>query len=106
MLSLTTLLAITLCADFLPENAQPTADLITIHKRLRDREPGGEYTVRDRVESWDPKQTAIIVCDMWDAHHCLNAVRRAEEMAPRMNEVLEKARNRGVFIIHAPSSCM
>jgi nicotinamidase-related amidase len=43
---------------------------------------------------------------MWDAHHCLNAVRREEEMVPRMNEVLEKARGRGVFIIHAPSSCM
>src|ERR1700676_3599834 len=59
-----------------------------------------------RPESWNPKQTAIIVCDMWDAHHCLNAVRRAEEMAPRMNEFLKAARNRGVLIIHAPSSCM
>jgi hypothetical protein len=27
-------------------------------------------------------------------------------MAPRMNDVLEKARAQGVFIIHAPSSCM
>jgi nicotinamidase-related amidase/type 1 glutamine amidotransferase len=106
MLSLTTLLAITACIDFLPENAWPIAESITIHKRLRAREPGGDFTVREKVESWDPKQTAIIVCDMWDAHHCLNAVRRAEEMAPRMNQVLEKARNQGVFIIHAPSSCM
>ena len=23
-----------------------------------------------------------IVCDVWDAHHCLNAVRRVEAMAP------------------------
>ena len=43
---------------------------------------------------------------MWDSHHCLNAVRRAVEMAPRMNEVLEAARKQGVSIIHAPSSCM
>jgi type 1 glutamine amidotransferase/nicotinamidase-related amidase len=43
---------------------------------------------------------------MWDAHHCLNAVRRGTEMAPRMNEVLKNARDRGVTIIHAPSSCM
>jgi nicotinamidase-related amidase/type 1 glutamine amidotransferase len=27
-------------------------------------------------------------------------------MAPRMNEVIAKARDRGVFIIHAPSGCM
>lgn len=57
-------------------------------------------------ESWLPSRTAIIVCDMWDLHHCKNAVIREGEMAPRMNAVLEKARKSGVFIIHAPSSCM
>jgi type 1 glutamine amidotransferase/nicotinamidase-related amidase len=43
---------------------------------------------------------------MWDSHHSLNAVRRAEEMAPRMNDFLGEARRRGALIIHAPSSCM
>ncbi len=57
-------------------------------------------------EQWPPSSTAVIVCDMWDLHHCKNAVTRAVEMAPRMNEVLEKARAAGVLIIHAPSSCM
>lgn len=57
-------------------------------------------------ELWLPSRTAIIVCDMWDLHHCKNAVIRETEMAPRMNEVLEKARAAGVLIIHAPSSCM
>jgi lysophospholipase L1-like esterase/nicotinamidase-related amidase len=57
-------------------------------------------------EQWLPSRTAIIVCDMWDLHHCRNAVIREGEMAPRMNEVLEKARAAGVLIIHAPSSCM
>ena len=56
-------------------------------------------------EKWAPKQTAIIVCDMWDTHHCYNAVQRVVEIAPRMNEVLEKSRGMGVLIIHAPSSC-
>ncbi|MGH8245069.1 MAG: isochorismatase family protein [Gammaproteobacteria bacterium] len=58
------------------------------------------------TETWDPSKTAIIVCDMWDLHHSRNAVLRAREMAPRMNQVLERARSQGVFIIHAPSSCM
>jgi nicotinamidase-related amidase len=80
--------------------------LVTIHKRLREEMANGTHVVREKTEQWNPNQTAIIVCDMWDAHHCLNAVRRAEEMAPHMNQVLENARNRGVLIVHAPSSCM
>lgn len=57
-------------------------------------------------EAWRPSDTAIIVCDMWDLHHCRNAVVREAEMAPRMNALLEKARAQGVLIIHAPSGCM
>ena len=79
---------------------------VTVHKRFREATPQGAYTIREKAEQWNPSETAIIVCDMWDAHHCLNAVRRAEEMGPRMNQVLENARSRGVLIVHAPSSCM
>src|SRR5438105_858700 len=64
------------------------------------------FEARTRQVLWQPAQTAIIVCDMWDAHHCLNAVRRLEELAPVMNQVLVKARGQGVLVIHAPSSCM
>ncbi len=66
-----------------------------------------ERTVVEEVERlWSAKETAVIVCDLWDAHHCLNAVRRLEEFAPRMNEVLKEARKRGATIIHSPSDCM
>ncbi len=57
-------------------------------------------------EDWKPTQTAVIVCDMWDLHHCFNATRRGAEMAPRMNQFLKAARKNGSLIIHAPSSCM
>ena len=57
-------------------------------------------------EQWIPSKTAVIVCDMWDLHHCRNAVIREGEMAPRMNALVEKARNQGLLILHAPSSCM
>ncbi|HEV7405409.1 MAG TPA: GDSL-type esterase/lipase family protein [Chthoniobacteraceae bacterium] len=71
---------------------------------LQSRTPvGAKQTAR---EQWLPQQTAIIVCDMWDLHHCKNAVTREGEMAPRMNEVLEKARGQGVLVVHAPSGCM
>src|SRR5438552_1191498 len=82
---------------------QPRQMLLT----LRDRVPEGDrYTVRERTEIWSPQHTAIIICDMWDLHHCKRAVDRVGELAPRMNEVVAKARDWGVFIIHAPSDCM
>src|SRR5205085_8736776 len=81
---------------------------LVLTQRLRvpsAQEKGAYEAVTKRVE-WDPKRTAVIVCDMWDSHHCLNAVRRVQEIAPRMNQILEKARGLGALIIHAPSSCM
>jgi len=59
-----------------------------------------------REEDWDASKTAVIVCDVWDLHHCLNAVRRLEEFGPRLNEVLVEARRRGAVIVHSPSDCM
>jgi lysophospholipase L1-like esterase/nicotinamidase-related amidase len=71
---------------------------------LQSRAPSGKAILVK--ESWLPARTAIIVCDMWDLHTCKNAVTREGEMAPRMNKVLTKARQDGILIIHAPSSCM
>lgn len=56
--------------------------------------------------TWKAERTALIVCDVWDYHHCLNAVRRLEEFAPRMNQLVKHVRGKGVTIIHAPSDCM
>jgi nicotinamidase-related amidase len=78
----------------------------TLQKRVETKPGSGEFRVTSTAEKWNPRQTAIIVCDMWDLHHCKNAVTREGELAPRMNDLLEKARAQGVFIIHAPSSCM
>lgn len=66
----------------------------------------GKFERASREETWDARTTALIVCDVWDYHHCLNAVRRLEEFAPRMNQVLAEARRRGATIIHSPSDCM
>jgi len=66
---------------------------------------GRFHAVTERV-AWDPRESAIVVCDMWDAHTCPAASRRVAAMAPRMNELLKVARARGVLIIHAPSDTM
>ncbi|GAB5403881.1 MAG: hypothetical protein Aurels2KO_21120 [Aureliella sp.] len=64
------------------------------------------YHIRQREELWLPQHTALIICDMWDSHHCVNAVRRVGQIAPRIDSLAKTLRNQGVTIIHAPSSCM
>ncbi len=86
-------------------NVAAAADIV-VHKQSRTTAGDGPWSLKQAEEKWQPAQTAIIVCDMWDAHHCLNAVRRELELAPRMERVLQDARSKGVLIIHAPSSCM
>lgn len=86
------------------EPNQPIA--LSLRHRVPVAEGSSRFHTLERAASWEPAATAVIVCDMWDAHHCLNAVRRETEMAPRMNEFLNEARRRGALIIHAPSSCM
>ena len=54
----------------------------------------------------NPAETAIIIVDMWNDHHCLSAATRVVEMAPSMNKVLKAARQKGILIIHSPSDCM
>lgn len=66
----------------------------------------GQFARQTRDETWPAERTAVIVCDVWDYHHCLNAVRRLEEFAPRLNDLLKEARRRGATIIHSPSDCM
>jgi acetyl esterase/lipase/nicotinamidase-related amidase len=66
----------------------------------------GQFETVVREQTWQAPETAIVVCDMWDAHTCPNAAQRVAEMAPRMNEVLKAARSRGVLIIHCPSDTM
>ncbi|NQV28365.1 MAG: isochorismatase family protein [Rhodopirellula sp.] len=86
--------------------AQDSSLKLQLRSRTETAEGSGRFHTVTRPETWNANQTAIIVCDMWDYHHCLNAVRRGTEMAPRMNEVLKNSRERGAVIIHAPSSCM
>lgn len=66
----------------------------------------GRYHTLIREENWDPAKTAVIVCDVWDYHHCYNAVQRLTEFGPRLNELVANARSRGMTIIHSPSDCM
>ncbi len=83
------------------------ADEFRLSLRTQTRATAESQFIRSSTETtWASKETAIIVCDVWDKHHCLNAVRRMEEFLPRMNDVLKTAREQGATIIHSPSDCM
>jgi nicotinamidase-related amidase len=79
---------------------------VQLRSRQETAPQAGRFHAITREQEWDPKETAIIVCDMWDAHTCPNAATRVAQMAPRMNEVLKAARAKGVLIIHCPSNTM
>jgi nicotinamidase-related amidase/type 1 glutamine amidotransferase len=74
--------------------------------RTESKAGSGLFHTLSRQENWDPQRTAIIVCDVWDSHHSINAVRRVEELAPRIDQFVKRARDSGATIIHAPSDCM
>jgi nicotinamidase-related amidase len=86
--------------------AESEALTVRLRSQVASPEASGTYLVIEKSATWDPKATAIIVCDMWDLHHSLNATLRLKEMAPRMDQFLKSARSRGMLVIHAPSGCM
>lgn len=76
---------------------------LLLNARTRVETAPGRVEVVERELRWPTSETAIIVCDMWDKHWCAGASRRVGILVPRMNAVLDAARQRGVVIVHAPS---
>lgn len=87
--------------------AEKTGPLILHARSQVETESGsGDFRAVQKQLEWDPEKTAIVICDMWDQHWCRGATARVAELAPRMNEVVSAARQRGVLVIHCPSSCL
>lgn len=81
---------------------------LQLHLRSREETPlgSGQWKEVTRMQELPARETAILICDMWDQHWCRSASRRCDEIAQRMAPVIEAARARGITIIHAPSDCM
>jgi len=77
--------------------AGPAREGLPLHLRSGDGE---------RSETWDTRKTALIICDMWDDHWCKGAARRVTELAGPIDAAVKAARQKGVFIIHAPSTTL
>jgi putative membrane-bound dehydrogenase-like protein len=102
-------LTLTITACLLSALAQDRAGSplkLEARQRVRSTADTNQFQVATHSLDWNPKETAIVICDMWDKHWCKGASERVAEMAPRMNEVIKAARAQGVFIIHCPSDTM
>jgi len=76
---------------------------VDLRSRVAIPDAPGLFRVVYESRQWDPCETAIIICDMWDKHWCKGATERVGELAPVMNRVVCAARDKGVLIVHAPS---
>ncbi|MBM3845921.1 MAG: c-type cytochrome [Verrucomicrobia bacterium] len=102
-------ISVAACAALWQTSTTPLlAEPVSLHTRTRARSTAdtNRWEITEKQVHWEPTRTAVVVCDMWDKHHCPDATERVGEMAPRMNEVLKAARSRGIFIIHCPSDTM
>lgn len=87
-------------------NNNVSALKISLQKRVPSDFEEGALIITNEIQEWDAKETAIIICDMWNQHWCKGATGRVDEMASFMNNVVSFARERGVLIVHAPSDCV
>eukprot|EP00729_Bicosta_minor_P012526 gene12526-14083_t len=76
---------------------------ITVRNRHMSTVGRHEWIVNNTVHQWNPKETAIVVVDMWNVHWCHTATTRVGEIAIPMNQTLTAARNAGIHIVFAPS---
>jgi hypothetical protein len=67
-----------------PAHAQAD-EVLTLNARTRTRvelDTDRWHSIETPLK-WVPKETCIVVCDMWDDHWCKQSAARVGEMAPR-----------------------
>lgn len=79
---------------------------LSMRTRVVSDAKGEDWRAENVTREWPVAETAVIVCDMWDKHWCDFASKRADEMAPRVDELLNAVRASGVQIIHCPSETL
>ena len=86
-------------------NAQPGLR-VKVRSRAELFKGSGDWQATESPLALDPGRTAVIICDMWDKHWCRGASQRVDGLVARMAATLDRARQRGITIIHAPSDTM
>ena len=95
-------------SDRLATSADAKSNAMNLNLRFR-KETGpasGRWHTLNQAAEWDAKKTAVVICDMWDKHWCQMSTERVGQMAPRVNDFVKSARQRGALIIHCPSDTL
>ena len=61
------------------------------------------WQVEEEQRTLDATKTALVLCDVWDAHTCRGAEERLALLVTRMQQIVPAMRERGALIVHAPS---
>ncbi|MCC7085782.1 MAG: cysteine hydrolase family protein [Pirellulales bacterium] len=87
---------------------QNDVDMLKLHARCRQSvaDSQGEFAVAEKTLEWQPRKTAVVVVDMWDQHWCRGAAERVAEVAGPLDKFVSAARQRGLLIVHCPSTCV
>ena len=88
---------------------RPEIELDLTLRRWAPAQDDGGHAIWQKVvtpASVPAVNTALVICDMWDAHWSRGASERVDAMVTRMNAVVTAARDKGVHIIHAPSDTL
>ncbi len=97
-LATVTLLSTFVVAADKPRNSSGRDTLILdARSRLETSQDSGKFAVLYNRLEWNPAETAIIICDMWDKHWCEGATSRVGELATVINKVVSKGAGQGGF---------
>jgi len=93
--------------DDAPPRSASTAGALSLPVRTRrpDGTGDGDAAVTG-TRQLVADETAVLLCDVWDDHWSRGAAARVEVMAPRINDIVEHLRRRGVLVVHAPSDTL
>ena len=102
------LIPLALCAALAAAPREPDADLLrlTLRSRVEAFKGSGDFDEVTFRKDFTAKETAVILCDIWDKHWCQAATTRCDALAKRAEPVVAALRKKGVTVIHAPSDTM
>ena len=95
-----------LAAALAPAFGQQAVLKLDLRSRVEAFKGSGAWQEVRVQGSLPVRETALLICDMWDHHWCSGAERRVGVLAPKLAALVERARSAGVFIIHAPSDTL
>lgn len=83
-----------------------TASIAFTASRFHPATGAGASVMMETGYTWDSARTALLLGDLRDRHWCTAATERLDALVPKMRELVDILRGRGVFVIHAPGDTM